>query len=134
MNGKLLRFGIRAALLAGLLLVAGCSTVYEHTRPYLGSPVYAATDPSHVRILQTEPTQPKDRLGEIVLTVEGEPSRDKIEAKLKAAAAKLGADAVFIAYDKMHVYPMVYYDWWWGPMGTGTAMNRQIVGVAIKYK
>ncbi len=122
------------ALLLSMLTLAGCSTVYERSHAYLGTPTYGPTDPAHVQILQAEPKQAKDRLGEVVLTVEGEPDRNKIETKLKAGAAKLGADAVFIVYDKIHVYPMVYYDWWWGPIDTGQAMNRQIVGVAIKYK
>ena len=84
--------------------------------------------------MQAEPKQPKERLGEVVLNIDGEPKRDKIEQKLREGAAKLGADAVFIVYDKVHVFPVVYYDWWWGPMSATETMDRMIIGVAIKYK
>jgi hypothetical protein len=51
---------------------------------------------------------------------------------MKAAAAKLGADGVFIASDQTHIYPMVYWDYW-GP-ATDEDWNRVIVGVAFKNK
>lgn len=117
-----------------LLLVAGCASVSTRTNAYLTSPRYAPTTPASVQILQAEPKQLKDRLGEIILTVEGEPSRDDLERKLKEAAAKLGADAVFIIHDKMHIFPVVYGDWWWGPMGVIEDAHRKIVAVAVKLK
>jgi hypothetical protein len=123
-----------AAALGLLTLLAGCSTVYRRTHAYLGTPQYLPSNPATVRILQEEPKQPKERLGEITLTVEGQPKREKIEQKLREGAAALGADAVFIVYDKIHVYPLVYYDWWWGPMGTTETSDRRIVGVAVKFK
>lgn len=117
-----------------LLLAAGCASISTRTNAYLGSPKYAPSNPTSVDILQSEPKGPKERLGEIVLTVEGEPSRDDLERKLKEGAAKLGADAVFIVYDKMHIFPVVYGDWWWGPMGVSEDAHRKIVAVAVKTK
>jgi hypothetical protein len=119
-----------AAMVLGL---AGCATISVQTQPYLGSPRYAPTQPAAVQILAAEPKQPKERLGEIRLSIEGNPSRDDMEDKLKTAAARLGADAVFVVYDKTHIFPIVYYDWW-GPGWVSEDPHRHIVAVAIKYK
>jgi len=116
------------------MALAGCASVSQRTNEYLGSPKQPPTNPATVQILQSEPIQPKDRLGEIVLTIDGKPKREDLERRLREGAAKLGADAVFIAYDKMHVYPMVYNDWWWGPSYVTEGSLRKIVGVAIKYR
>jgi hypothetical protein len=64
--------------------------------------------------------------------VDGNPSRDTLEHKLKKAAAKLGADGVFIASDQTHIYPIEYWDYW-GPTG-GEDWQRVVVGVAFKNK
>ena len=68
-----------------------------------------------------------------MLSVDGSPSREKLEQKLKQAAAKFGADAVFVVYDKTHVFPVVYVGWWGGPYGVSEETRRDIVAVAIKY-
>ncbi len=123
---------IRAALtLAGLLLV-GCSSVSVRTQPYLGVQRYPASDPARVEILGKEPERPKDRLAEIFLDIEGSPSRDAIEAKLKEAVAELGGDAAFIVFDQTRLFPVVYAD----PYGTTVSetARRGIVAVAIKYR
>ncbi len=124
---------IRTTLVIAALLLAGCASIYEQTHAYLGSPKYPPTDPAHVRILQAEPKQPKDRLGEIILGVDGSPSRDELEKRLRQGAARLGADAIFIVYDRTHIFPVVYGDWW-GPPTIMQGSQRNIVGVAIKYK
>lgn len=120
--------------LALLVLVAGCASISQRTNAYLGTPHYPPTEPGSIKILASEPTEQKERLGEIILTVEGEPKRENIERRLREGAAKLGADAVFIIHDKMHIFPVVYGDWWWGPMGVTEDAHRKVVGVAIKYK
>ena len=119
--------------LAALLLFSGCSHISERTHAYLGSPSYAPAAPASVQILQKEPPQPFDRLGEIMLGVEGNPSREAVEKKLRQAAAKLGANAVFITYDRMHVFPIVYGGWY-GPPGLSEGMRRDIVAVAVRTK
>ena len=118
-------------LAAGILL-AGCATISENTHAYLGSPHYGPTPPNTVQVLAGEPKQPVIRLGEIILSVDGNPSREKLEQKLRVAAAQLGADGVYIASDRTHIYPLVYWDWY-GP-ATDEDWHRLIVGVAFKNK
>src|SRR5579863_2984365 len=96
------------------LLFAGCASISENTHAYIGMPELAPTAPESVQVYATEPKQPKDRLGEIILSIDGNPARQKIEQRLKIAAAKLGANGVFVVSDKTHIYPMVYWDYW-GP-------------------
>jgi hypothetical protein len=123
-----------AAALTGLLLVTGCAGIDVHTKPYLTVPAYAPTPPATVQILAAEPNVPKERLGEIMLSVSGQPSRADIEKRLREAAAKLGANAVFLVYDRTHIFPIVYQDWYWGYAGVSQEVRRDIVGVAIRYK
>ena len=66
--------------------LSGCASISEHTNAYLGTPRYPPTNPANVQILQAEPTQPKDRLGEIALGVEGKHSRDDLELAMRAFA------------------------------------------------
>jgi len=119
--------------LAAVLTVCGCASISEHTHAYLGSPQYPPTNPNNVLVLAAEPKEPKEPLGEIILWVQGDPSRQQLEAKLREAAARLGADAVFIASDRTHIHPILYWDWW-GPAGTSEEWDRHVVGVAIKFK
>lgn len=114
------------------LTLTGCATISESTHAYLGSPQYAPTKPEVVQVLGAEPKQPKDRLGEIILSIEGNPSRQKLEDTLRVAAARLGADGVFIASDRTHIYPYTYWDPW-GPVASED-WHRVVVGVAFKYK
>ena len=83
-----------------LSLLAGCSMVTVESQRYLGVPTYASTDPSTVEILQTVPTRPNVRLGEISLEPQGKPPVSEIEEKLRTAAAKMGANAAVIVADK----------------------------------
>jgi hypothetical protein len=117
-------------LLAATAVLCGCATVYENTHAYLGSPQFGPTTPEHVQIYSTEPKMAKVALGEIILSIDGNPPRDKVEQKLKMAAAKLGADGVFIASDKTHIYPVVYWDYW-GPT-SAEDWHRMVVGVAFR--
>ncbi len=133
---KFLRPGVvgAALLLVGAALLSGCASISERTHAYLGVPEYPPTNPISIQVLTSEPNRPKERLGEILLDVEGNPSRADIERKLKTAAAKLGADAVCVVSDRTHIFPVVYGDWYWGPMGVTEDAHRNIVAVAIKYK
>ena len=111
---------------------AGVFSFTCRSQPSLGGPGFPASDPARVAILTSEPARAKDRLGEIFLSVEGSPSRDRLEKKLKKAAAGLGADAVIIVSDQTHLFP-VYYGGWWGTSVSQEA-QRGIVAVAVKYK
>jgi len=121
-----------ATMAAAALIFGGCASISENTHAYLGSPQLAATSPDTVQIFTTEPTQPKERLGEIILSVEGNPSRQKLESKLKAGAAQLGATGVFIVSDRTHVYPVAYWDYYGSE--TSEYWHRLIVGIAFKNK
>jgi hypothetical protein len=125
------RWGVVALALVGLL-APGCSSVNVRTQPYLGVPRYPPSDPARVEILGQEPARPKDRLAEIILDIEGSPSRDTIEGKIRAAVAELGGDAAFIVFDQTHLFPVVYAD----AYGTTVSQEarRGIVAVAVKYK
>jgi hypothetical protein len=115
------------------LLLSGCASVYTNTRPYLGVASYAPTQPEKVQILAAEPKdRHHERLGEIFLDISGSPSRERVEKKVRKAAAAMGADAAFIVSDKTHIFPAYYWDWWGGSVSQD--YHRGIVAVAIKYK
>ena len=119
--------------LAGFFLLTGCKTVSTSTKQYLGGPTYPPSDPANIEILRTQPTRPHVRLGE----VQAEPSGDsvgapQIEEAIRKAAAKLGADAVVIVYDRTQVTGAFVSGPWWG-RSVNTVTGRVIIGVAIKY-
>jgi hypothetical protein len=130
--GQMRGFKAGASLVLAAMLGAACASISENTHAYLGVPHFPPAAPQSVRIFPAEPKQPKDLLGEIILSVDGNPPRQKIEDKFKIAAARLGADGVFIVSDQTHIYPMVYWDCW-GPVADED-WNRLIVGVAFKNK
>jgi L-amino acid N-acyltransferase YncA len=79
------------------------------------------------------PNRPNVRLGEVT----AEPSSDSvpvqnIEAKLRQAAAQMGADAVVIVSDRTQVTGAMITGPWYGRTLQRTTA-RVIVGVAIKY-
>ncbi len=125
---RLVLLGVALAAWLG----AGCATVNVRTHPYLGGPTFAPSDPARVQILTAEPNRPKDRLGEIVLSIQGNPSRETLEKKLRKAGAEMGADAVIITQDQTHLYPVFYGGWWGG--GVSQEAERGIVAVAVKFK
>jgi len=127
------RYFLSMMVLGWVILLAGCASVSEKTHAYLGTPNYAPGDPAKVKILQTEPKEQKVRLGEVILAVNGKPAREDIEKKIRVAAAKLGADGAFIVYDRTHIFPVVYSDYWWGPTLVTQDSTRNIVAIAFRY-
>jgi hypothetical protein len=131
MNRSFLRLATVLFLLAG----TGCSYYRSATMGYLGAPPATPTDPAQIDILQSPPSRPHDRLGEIVVnaSLDPAPDRAKIEARFRREGARLGADAVFIVQDQAQPT-----GWWmtgpyWSP-SVSTVNTRVIVGVAIKYR
>jgi hypothetical protein len=123
-----------AAAAATLWLTTGCNTVSISAKQDLGLPTYPPTDPAKVQILRTPPTHAHVRLGEIT----AEPSSEsvpvtEIEAALRKAAAKMGADAAVVVYDKTQVTGTFVSGPWWG-RSVETLQGRVIVAVAIKYQ
>jgi hypothetical protein len=119
-------------LLALLAFVAGCSWVSVQSKQYLGVPTYPPTDPAAVEILRSEPLRLNERLGEITLEPQGNPTVQEMEAKLRQAAAKMGADAVVIVADRTMLMGGVAMGPWWGRQ-LNPVYGRVIVGVAIRY-
>lgn len=123
------------AAVAGLCVLSGCKTVSISTREALGVPTYPPNlNPASIPILTTQPTRPHVRLGDI----QAEPSSDSVSAaqitqSLQQAAAKLGADAVVIAYDQHQVLGTWVSGPWWGS-SVQTYSGRVIIGLAIKYQ
>jgi hypothetical protein len=123
------------SLLGALLIVAsgtGCNTIYVGSKQYLGVPNYPPTDPATIQVLQTQPTRPHVRLGEITLQPQGNPTKVQLEQKLRLAAAKMGADAVVIVADRTMVFGTTVMGPWWGQT-VSPDVGRVIVGVAIRY-
>jgi len=118
-------------LLVAVLAVAGCSYVSVRSQAYLGTPLSPPTDPKTVEIVQGEPSRPHDRLGEIVATPTGDPSRTQYEDALRAEAAKLGANAVVVVSDRYQVVGYWVDPWW--PTAT-PVVGRVVVGLAIRYR
>ena len=125
---------ISFAALAALVAVTGCKTVSTSSHQYLGGPTFPPTDPAQVQILREEPKQAHVKLGE----VKAQPSSDgvsnqQIEQALQKAAAKMGANAVFIAADRSEVVGATVTGPVWA-RSFNTISGRVIVGVAIRYK
>jgi hypothetical protein len=121
--------------LGGLLIVGvltGCNTVYVSSKQYLGVPNYPPTDPASIQVLQTAPTRPHVRLGEITLQPQGNPAKVELEQKLRLAASKMGADAVVVVADRTMVLGTTVMGPWWGQT-ISPDVGRVIVGVAIRY-
>ena len=116
-------------------ILAACATVDATTKQDIGAPRFPPSDPARVQILRIEPQKAHERLGDIVVDASTEPAPpgEKIEAKLRDEAGKLGADAVVVVYDR--VQPTAAYVS--GPLwdrDIETVTGRKVVGVAIKYR
>jgi hypothetical protein len=129
----------RALALPGLaafvMVLAACATVDVTTTQYLGAPRYQPSEPNAVQILRTEPTAPHDRLGEVLVdaSVDPPPSISEVEQKLCKAAAKLGADAVVVVYDRVQPVAAYVSGPGWG-RSIETISGRKVVAVAIRYQ
>ena len=127
------RFLAVCLVLAGLGLLTGCQSVSINSNQYLGVQNYPPTDPATIQILRKEPTEPHVQLGE----VRAEPSSDsvsaqKIETSMRDAAAKMGANAIVIVFDRTEVTGAMVTGPWFG-RSVQQIMGRVIVGVAIRY-
>ena len=115
------------------LLLASCSTITVESKRYPEVPVYAQIDLEGIEILRSEPKRPYQKLGEIYLQPNGNPSPKEILKKFKKAAAKMGADAVILVADKFALTGGQVADpEWWNPKLSGRS-DRIIIGVAIWF-
>jgi len=120
--------------LAIFFLATGCQTVSTTHTQDVGSAKYPPSDPTQVQILRAEPTRPHMRLGE----VRAEPSSQdmdvtKIEGALRKEAAKLGADAAVVVYDRTQTTGAMITGPWYG-RSLQRIEGRVVIAVAIKYQ
>ncbi len=113
------------ALVAGLV---SCSQPYGH-RYYPDVPRFAPTYPGHVELLRGEPRQAHVSLGEVWVRPERRMRRGLVEDVLREQAARMGADALVIVVDRFFREPV-----WERGIGRGGYGERQIVGIAVRYK
>ncbi len=116
-----------------LVALTGCNTVSTSNKQDIGGPKFPPSDPALVQILRTAPTRPHVRLGEVT----AEPSSDsvpvaEIEAALRKGAAKMGADAAVVVYDRTQTTGAFVTGPWWG-RSVQTIQGRVIIAVAIHY-
>ena len=122
-------------LVALAWLTAACSSVDSQTTQYVGAPHFAPSDPKTVEIMRSEPKQPFDQLGEIVVdaSVEPAPPIAEIEQRLREEAAKLGASAVVVVFDRVQPNG-AYVTGGWYTRSVQVTEGRKIVGVAIRNR
>lgn len=105
---------------ACLLLAPGCQSIStSHTNEAVGDRL-AVSNPARVAVLSDAPARPFARVGEVRAVCDTEESLPAIEKALRREAAKLGADAVVIVKQGVHVN------------GNGVT-KRVIIGLALKY-
>ena len=130
-----------ASLVLCTFALASCASIDSFkdpeatSTPYVTAPQLAAGDPAAVKVVRTEPLEPHERLGEVVvdMSITMPPTIEEVEALLVQESAKLGANAVVVVVDR--VQPSLGYvtgTYWGRPMEVVT--GRKAVGVAIKYK
>ena len=88
----------RCSLLLVLMLV-GCIPYVDATSTrYDGVEKFSPTDPATVQVLDREPKQRHERLGEVKLDISIDPpaSVADIDSRLREEAAKMGANAIYV--------------------------------------
>lgn len=81
------------------LMLASCIPYVDATSTrYDGVEKFSPTDPATVQVLDREPKQRHDRVGEVKLEISIDPpvSVADIDSKLREEAAKLGANAIYV--------------------------------------
>jgi hypothetical protein len=122
-------------LLTAVVMLGACATVDVTTTEYVDAPRYQPTEPTAVQILRTEPTVPHDRLGEVMVDASTDPAPPivEVEQKLCKAAAKLGADAVVVVYDRIQPVAAYVSGPWWG-RNIESISGRKLIAVAIRFR
>jgi hypothetical protein len=122
-----------AAAVLSAIGLSGCASVNAESQRYIGAPQFAPTNPASVEILRREPRRPHVQLGEVILSPSGDPDVSDLEKGIREEAAKMGADAAVLVYDKTKRVGTVYSGPWWVRSAT-PIFGRKIVAVAIRYK
>jgi hypothetical protein len=121
------------AILAGGL--ASCASIDSTSTKYAGAPHYPPSNPGKVEILRTPPTQAHQRIGEVVVdsTIDPSPPISDVEERLRAEAAKIGADAIVVVADRVEPEPFLIQTGYRGEI-VESYTGHKLVGVAIKYQ
>ena len=126
---------LATAVLFTLGLCSCATGLQTTTTPYVAAPQLEPTDPAAVKIVRTEPLEPHDRLGEVLIdmSITYPPPIATVEAKLAEESAKLGANGVVVVVDRVQPSDNYVTGPYWGrPMEVVT--GRKTIGVAIKYR
>lgn len=88
----------RCCLCLALLLAACIPYVDATSTRYDGVEKFSPTDPAAVQVLDREPKQRHERLGEVKLDISIDPpaSVADIDSRLREEAAKMGANAIYV--------------------------------------
>lgn len=134
-HSKLGRLGQFVSGMAIACLLVSCASIDSHSTQYVGAPHPPPTDPPWVEILRTTPTRPHDRIGEVKVEASTNPAPPvaDVEKRFRQEAAKIGADAVVVVYDRIQPVGAYVSGPWWGG-SVNTISGRVLIGVAIKYK
>ena len=122
-----------AMLVTVLLFVSACGGITASTRMYPGAPSFAPTDPAMVEVLRTEPALPYVRLGEVTLSLQGNPSQQQLSQALQKQAAQMGATAVVLVFDGSQSYGVMYSGPLWSPADPSSYGSQVLIAVAIRY-
>jgi hypothetical protein len=128
-----LRQTLPISLLATALALSACGGVSASTRMYPGAPTFAPTDPAAVEVLRSEPALPYVRLGEITLSLQGNPSQQALSQALQKQAALMGATAVVLVFDGSQSYGVIYSGPLWSPADPSAYGAQVLIAVAIRY-
>ena len=130
---RLFQTAAALGLVSTLLALPGCSSVDASTRMYPNAPTFAATDPSAVEVLRNEPAVPYVRLGEVTLSLAGNPSQQALTQALQKQAAQIGATAVVLVYDGSQSMGAMYSGPLWAPADVSQMSQAVLIAVAIRY-
>jgi hypothetical protein len=114
------------------LALSACTTISVSSTHSLGVPQFAPTDPNAVEILRRVPKRAHEKLGEVYLEPSGSPSVAELEEALRGEAAKLGADAAVVVFDRYKRVGTVTQGPWWA-RSARPIYGRTIVAVAVRY-
>lgn len=110
-----------------------CSSVSSSSERLIGVPALPPTRPESVVILRREPRKPHERIGHVYVEPSGTPPVAEIEQAIRVEAAKLGADAAVIVFDRTRRVGTIVEGPWWNRRAYPVT-GRKIVAVAIRYR
>jgi len=122
-----------AAMILALGVLGGCASISVSSTRYIGAAEVPPTDPRAVEILRHPPHRAHERLGEVMLEPSGRPPVAELEQAIRSEAAKLGADAAVLVFDRTKRIGTVVEGPWWA-RSAHPVYGRRIVAVAIRYK